>query len=398
MAFSIGIIGAGEFAEQFVPLFQLHPDISDVAIADLIPERREDYAKRFGIERVFASADEMFNSDLDAVGIFTQRWTHGELAVKALRAGKHVYSAVPMAYSTTEIGQIIAEVRRSGLVYMMGETSYYNPAAIYGRQRQQDGGFGRLFYAEGDYVHDMDHGFYTAFQRGGGENWRGTASYPPMHYPTHSLGGVLSVTQDPITSVSCLGVEDDHPDGIFNRELSIFGNSFSNQTALFQTKSGGAVRINEMRRVGYPTHIRESRFRFFGTEAVFEQTARVSAWQTKHTYEDVSDLLQVRPTAQLTAERAAVFAADVKRVFLGGYSPLHDRSRLPQGYDAIPNGHEGSHHFLAADFVEAVITRTMPSVNAWVAARFTVPGILAHDSSLAGGERLMVPDFGDAPV
>lgn len=45
----------------------------------------------------------------------------------------------------------------------------------------------------------------------------------------------------------------------------------------------------------------------------------------------------------------------------------------------------------------AVNTRTLPSVNAWVAARYTLPGIVAHDSARQGGARLPIPDFGDAP-
>lgn len=60
-------------------------------------------------------------------------------------------------------------------------------------------------------------------------------------------------------------------------------------------------------------------------------------------------------------------------------------------------GYEGSHHFLVDDFVTAVNTRTLPSVNAWVAARCTLPGIVAHESARQGGARLEIPDFGDAP-
>ena len=45
----------------------------------------------------------MLDGGLDAVAIFTQRWTHGPLVLQALRAGKHVYSAVPMAISEDEI-------------------------------------------------------------------------------------------------------------------------------------------------------------------------------------------------------------------------------------------------------------------------------------------------------
>ena len=137
------------------------------------------------------SFEELLASDVDAVAIFTQRWTHGPLVERALRAGKHVYSAVPMAVSEEEIAQIIDAVRETGNVYMMGETSYYNPATVYARKQHAAGRFGRVFYSEGDYVHDMDLGFYDAYQYSGGERWKETASYPPMLYPTHAIGGVL---------------------------------------------------------------------------------------------------------------------------------------------------------------------------------------------------------------
>ena len=76
---------------------------------------------------------------------------------------------------------------------------------------------------------------------------------------------------------------------------------------------------------------------------------------------------------------------------------MHDRARLPREFDHLHNGHEGSHHFLVDDFVTAVNTRTLASVNAWVAARYTLPGIVAHESARQGGVRLEIPDFGDAP-
>ena len=50
------------------------------------------------------------------------------------------------------------------------------------------------------------------------------------------------------------------------------------------------------------------------------------------------------------------------------------------------------------DFVRAVVDGTLPPVNAWVAARYTLPGIIAHQSALRGGERLSIPDLGDPPV
>jgi hypothetical protein len=53
---------------------------------------------------------------------------------------------------------------------------------------------------------------------------------------------------------------------------------------------------------------------------------------------------------------------------------------------------------LVDDFARAVETGTMPPVNAWTAASFAVPGIIAHQSALQGGARLHVPDFGDTPA
>ncbi|NDL55564.1 Gfo/Idh/MocA family protein [Phytoactinopolyspora mesophila] len=395
-AFSIGIVGAGQFSKSFATLWDLHPNVSRLVVTDLKPERAEQLAGHYENAATSPSFEDLLESDVDAVAIFTQRWTHAPLVLAALEAGKHVYSAVPMATELTDIEAIIAAVERTGLTYMMGETSYYNPATVFMRDKIREGALGQVFYSEGDYVHDMDLGFYAAYQYSGGENWKATASYPPMLYPTHAIGGVLGAVPARAVSVSCLGVEDQRGDGVFDREISQFGNSFSNATALFELSDGGAMRTNEMRRVGYPSFIRESRFRFFGTEASFEQLAHQSVWNDKSESHDISDkFVPIRHTVD-ESELANVDPA-LREAFTSGSAPVHDRSRLPHEYAEAPNGHEGSHHFLADDFVRAVVTGEQPPVNAWRSAIFTAPGIVAHASALAGGERMPIPDFGSGP-
>jgi len=397
MTFRIGIVGAGQFSGQFAKLFHAHPLISEVHVTDVLPERAEALVSAQRLAGTFPSFEAMLESDIEAVAIFTQRWTHGPLVVRALQAGKHVYSAVPMAVAVTEIEQIISEVQRTGLTYMMGETSHYNPATVYARKRMAEGAFGRVFYAEGDYVHDMDLGFYAAYQFSGGENWKSTASYPPMLYPTHSVGGVIGAIGGRAVSVSCIGVRDDRGDGVFDREVSMFDNDFSNATALFELAAGGSMRINEFRRVGYPSHLRESRFRYFGTEGSFEQLVESAVWQDKHGFTDVTE--QLATAASMDADDPSLAGVDpaLRDAFISGMAPVHDAARLPQELRGLPNGHEGSHHFLVDDFARAVAHGEMPPVNAWQAARYTLPGIVAHQSALRGGERLPIPDFGDAP-
>ena len=84
------------------------------------------------------------------------------------------------------------------------------------------------------------------------------------------------------------------------------------------------------------------------------------------------------------------------------FSPTHLKraDELPEKYKAMPeiNGHMASHQLLIDDFCKAVYNETMPYVNAWRAARYTIPGLIAHESALKGGVPLDIPDFGEAPV
>ena len=79
--------------------------------------------------------------------------------------------------------------------------------------------------------------------------------------------------------------------------------------------------------------------------------------------------------------------------FSVGLSPLHDAARLPPTFRGLPNGHYGSHQFLALDFIEACTAGRRPSTTVWDAARYCAPGIVADESSRLGGTLLEIPRF-----
>lgn len=402
----VGIVGLGQFSPQFIELFQAHPGVAEVYVCDIVPERLERVATDFGISGAFSDFDELLTSDVDAVAIFTQRWLHGPMTIAALERGKHVYSAVPMGVSVEEIEQILTLVESTGLTYLTGETSYYYPAVVYCRDKWRGQQFGDFVFGEGEYVHDMSHGFYDAFKYSGGENWKPTASVPPMYYPTHSIASVLAVTGSHATSVSCVGFVDRENDGVFDAQVSMWGNTFSNETALFTTADGGSMRINEMRRIGVPNERPEVRLSLFGTRGSFEQQTGSAVWQDLDSFHDV---LPEITTASGSAgghqrqddwlARAGV-SEELQGSFRSGFAPIHDLERhvLPPEFEGRHNGHEGSHQFLVNDYVTACVTGGIPALNAWTAARYTVPGLVAHESALRGGERLPVPDFGSGPA
>jgi predicted dehydrogenase len=400
MGLKVGVCGAGQFASSFIPLFQAHPAVDEVYLAEVFPERRAAQAARFGIRRAFASLEELYASDCDAVALFTQRWLHGPQALAALAAGKHVYSAVPAAITVEEMTALVRAVERTGLTYMVGETSYYYPVTLYCRERFRRGDFGRFVYGEGEYLHDMTHGFYAAYQHSGGEEWKRTASFPPMLYPTHSVSMVLSVTGARLTHVACLGQIDAEEDGVFKADVSLWQNEMSNQTALFRSSDGGMVRINEFRRVGLSGGA-SVRLSLYGTRGSFEEQTNARVWNTlgkddPANMTDLSDLLECKPLPIPESARREVDAA-LQEDFFMGVSAVHPVERLPASFAGLRNGHYGSHQFLVCDFIEAIVNRTLPPNNVWESARNCLPGIIAHESAKQGGALLTIPDFGDPP-
>jgi hypothetical protein len=57
------------------------------------------------------------------------------------------------------------------------------------------------------------------------------------------------------------------------------------------------------------------------------------------------------------------------------------------------SGHQGSHTFLVHEFISALVEDRQPAIDVCEALAYTVPGIVAHQSALRGGETLKIPQF-----
>ncbi len=407
MKLKVCIIGMGEFSDFFIPLFKNHPDVAEVSIADIIPERVDAAAKKFGITRTFNSLEDVLanGKDIDSIALFTQRQLHGPMVIEALKAGKHIFSAVPMALNVEECAEIIDLVKSTRLTYMTGETCYYFPCAIYCRNAYKEGKFGRFVYGEAQYYHDMNT-FYSAFARSGGDSWKRVAGIPPMYYSTHSVSMMVSALGEHATKVSCVGFRDDGDDDVFGVGKNNWDNPFSNQTALFTMSGGGIARINEFRRVGCPHKPSSFITCFYGTTGSYECTAdrhhliRGVAHGDGTRIDDISDLVN---TNYLTDRRKApdfdIHEEPISERCHYGFAPVQDVNRLPEALRNVHDTvHYNSHSFLVDDFVRAAISGKLPPNNAWDSARYMIPGIIAHESALKDGMPMDIPDFGDAPA
>ncbi|MCE5267681.1 MAG: Gfo/Idh/MocA family oxidoreductase [Planctomycetaceae bacterium] len=337
----VGIVGNG--ACKFGPSFgfQDHPNVTVAAVSDLFPDRCSEMAKVCRCEKTYPSLEEMVKDDtIEAVFVATDAPSHARHCIEVLKHGKHVATAVPAAWGSIEAAHELYEmVKASGKKYMMFETSAFREDCYAMRQIYRAGGFGKLVYTEGEYLHYLPNVFPSY------KGWR--AGAPQQWYPTHANAYYICVTESSFTEVECMGT----PSVIkqFQAGNNQYKNPFGTEVALLRTAEGGTARMI----VSYDT-------RTPGTESgrVYGQRGVMAG------------------TAYSGLEKSL---------------PNLERPPLPPTVGA--GHHGGSAGYLMNEFVTAILEDRKPMVDIALAFRMVVPGIVAHQSALKGGELMKVPQI-----
>jgi len=401
----IAVIGCGRFSPFFIPLFKAHPVVEKVYVCDEKRDRADEFSKRFGVDIIDSFEEALVSDEINSVAVFTQRFKHGQMVIDALKAGKHVYSAVPGAITVNEIVEIEKLVRETKLTYSMGETGYYRAAAIFCRREFAKGTFGKFVYAEAHYNHDIRN-MEESFRSSGGDDWKKYAGIPPMYYPTHSTSMILSTMPGVYAKkVIALGFSGSPRTDIYGVDgQNLYNNPFANTTMLLELSNGGIARVSENRCVGWrapETYISQ----YYGTDGGYEFSVahhHLAHWDPDRTgkviMEDVTKELQPKCVSDKVYSD---YANTIQEIADGSgfYDtvPIQPVERLPEQFKGMKNGHNGTHHFLIDDFCRAFETGKLSPTNIWQVARYNIPGLLAHESALQGGVAIDVPDLGDPP-
>ncbi|MCK3683965.1 Gfo/Idh/MocA family oxidoreductase [Maribellus sp. YY47] len=337
----VGLVGYGvcKFSAAFG--FQNHPNVDVVAVSDLIPERCEALAKEVGCNKTYPSLEEMVKDDnIEAIFVATDAPNHARHCIEVLNHGKHVATAVPAVFGSLEDAEKVFEtVKRTGLKYMMFETSMFRQNLYEMRQLYNAGALGDIIYTEGEYWH------YSANGIAAYKNWR--SGMPPQWYPTHSDAYYVGVTNGSFIEVSCMGIPGKMERYNLNNQ---YGNPFATEISLYRTNGGSMARMGRSADT-------------YG-EGYGSETGRVRG--TKGSYYDKYEGIE---------------------------KTLPDLARpaLPPG---VPEGgHGGSHGRLMDEFVTAILQDRKPLVDVAMALNMTVGGIVAHQSAMKDGELLKIPQF-----
>jgi len=129
MMLKVGVIGYGYWGPNLVRNFMACPDAVVTAVSDVLEDRLPPLRKLYPGLKTSCDSTELINDpSIDAIIIATPVSSHFELALAALRAGKHVLVEKPLASNSDQARQLIDEAESRDLVLMVDHTFVYTDA------------------------------------------------------------------------------------------------------------------------------------------------------------------------------------------------------------------------------------------------------------------------------
>ena len=143
----IGVIGYGYWGPNLVRNFAEQRDGQVRAVCDLRQSQLEAVSRRYPSVKVTTTAADVLNDpSIDAVVVATPVEHHFDLAMAALRAGKHVLVEKPIASTSEEASRLIDEAARRRLTLMVDHTFVYTGAVQKMRELTRSGELGDIYY------------------------------------------------------------------------------------------------------------------------------------------------------------------------------------------------------------------------------------------------------------
>ena len=132
--------------------------------------------------------------DVDLIYICTDWASHCEMAVEAMRHGKHAAVEVPAATTVEECRLLVETAERTRRHCFMTENCCYDSFALATLQMRNAGLLGTITHCEGAYIHDLRDSFGLTAQSKTDtvRNWmeRSCARHRGNPYPTHGKGPI----------------------------------------------------------------------------------------------------------------------------------------------------------------------------------------------------------------
>ena len=361
----IGVIGGGR-GKSMIRYGREASNAELVAICDFRDDVLERMKKECGEDGIsyYSDYDEFLKHDMDAVVLANYANQHAPFAIKAMKAGKHVFSEVLPVQTLKEAVELIETVEETGKIYAYGENYCFMSAPYEMRKLYRQGLIGEFEYGEGEYVHNCEP-IWPEITYGEPDHWRNNMY--ATFYCTHSIGPMIHITG--LRPVKVTGFEGPKTE----RKVRVGSKSGSFGMELIQLENGGIFK------------------------SIHGDLYVDSIWYSL--YGSKGNMESAREIAQNGAFDRIYIHADE---YSGGYDTTKKDTYLPtraQDEQAKSFGHGTSDFYTMYNFVRKIQgDPDADIIDVYEALDMFLPGLFAYRSVLNGGIPMEIPNLRDKSV
>ena len=361
----IGVIGGGR-GKSMIRYGREASNAQLVAICDFRDDVLDRMKKECGEDGIsyYSDYDEFLKHDMDAVVLANYANQHAPFAIKAMKAGKHVFSEVLPVQTLKEAVELIETVEETGKIYAYGENYCFMSAPYEMRKLYRQGLIGEFEYGEGEYVHNCEP-IWPEITYGEPDHWRNNMY--ATFYCTHSIGPMIHITG--LRPVKVTGFEGPKTE----RKVRVGSKSGSFGMELIQLENGGIFK------------------------SIHGDLYVDSIWYSL--YGSKGNMESAREIAQNGAFDRIYIHADE---YSGGYDTTKKDTYLPtraQDEQAKSFGHGTSDFYTMYNFVRKIQgDPDADIIDVYEALDMFLPGLFAYRSVLNGGIPMEIPNLRDKAV
>jgi len=166
MKFGIGIIGAGNWANHWIPAIRDSEILEPIGVS--VGSKAEIFASKFNL-KYYENPHQLFSDkNIQIVCILTQHHVHTEYAVMAIEYGKHVIVEKPMAVSVEECDKMIEAAKKYKVKLQVAHSRRFFPIIRKAKQILDSGELGKVLMMR----HVFAHPWRPPYKIGETIDWR----------------------------------------------------------------------------------------------------------------------------------------------------------------------------------------------------------------------------------
>ncbi len=382
---NFGFMGLGGRGYGMLHELMCVEGVNVVAVCDLYEDRalrgQQRVKEETGVDAdMYLDYKELLKrDDIKAVVICTTWITHAEIAVAAMRAGKHAAMEVGGAASIEECWQMVRASEETGKICMILENCCYdkNEMTIYNMVKQ--GLFGEIVHLEGGYRHDLRdeiclgkenrHGRLKNFINRNGEL-----------YPTHQLGPICKLINinrgNRMLTLSSITSKSKGLNEWIKKEKGedyyLYGTDFNQgdvTTTMIKCANGETITLHHDCSLPRP-YCRD--YVVQGTKAMYQETPGDDYFYSE----------ELSPKKHC-AEDFDKYNEEYMHPLWKQYSNVEEHA----------GGHGGMDFLVLSAYVDAVINDGESPIDVYDTAAWMAVTVLSEQSAAMGGMPVPIPDF-----